>query len=106
MADIEIEDISPQSPIQEAVFLQSRHRGGASVHIIQVVSKLRGRLSVPAFEQSWGQAIRRHPILRTLFMATRQKKYVQVVCRRVAWAFELGNWRGLSDQEQRETLQT
>ena len=106
MTHTNIEDIYPQSPIQEAIFSQSLQAEGATVHIIQLVSKLRGSLNVHAFEQAWEYVIDRHSILRTLFTMTRQKKNIQVVCRRVTSGCGLIVWSELSDREQRASLET
>ena len=104
MTDNRIENIYPQSPGQRAMFLETLSAPGSGINVIQLVWTLSGAMNVFAFEQAWQRIEAKHPILRTLFVLTKQDKALQVVRSRPALSLFTQDWRVLSEADQRDRL--
>ena len=77
----------------------------SGVYVEQLSCVLRGKLDIPAFEESWQQAVDRHSALRTAFAWERLDEPLQIVGRRVRLPIELLDWRGLDQSERKKKLE-
>ena len=67
--DCEIEDMYPCSPIQQGILLaQARSRDIYKSKFLFEVVPVSGLINVPRLLLAWEQAIRRHPMLRTIIV--------------------------------------
>jgi amino acid adenylation domain-containing protein/non-ribosomal peptide synthase protein (TIGR01720 family) len=100
----EIDDIYPQSPLQQGLFFHALLAPRSGDYIVQRSSTLAGDLDVAALKLAWATLLARHPVLRTSFASEGLKVPVQRVHRRVALPWHEEDWRFLSEPEQRERL--
>jgi amino acid adenylation domain-containing protein len=80
----DIQDIYPLTPLQEGMLFHTLrdqelgHRR-ANTFCQQMTFRIRGKLLVDLFVQSWNQLLARHDILRTVFNYTSTSKPLQIV---------------------------
>ena len=101
----EVEDIYPLSPIQQGMLFHTLAAPGAGAYVEQLSCELGGELDAHAFGRAWQRVIEHHPILRTSFPWGEFEQPVQVVHRRAAAGLNAQDWRGLTEDEQRERLE-
>ncbi|HEY3569677.1 MAG TPA: condensation domain-containing protein, partial [Thermoanaerobaculia bacterium] len=100
-----IEDLYAASPLQKSLLFHTLASPGSTVGFEQKSSALRGDLDPELFRRTWQLALDRHPILRTSFVSDGLEEPVQVVWRRLELPFDLQDWRGLPEAEQRSRLE-
>ena len=98
---MQIEDSYPLTPIQHGMLVHSLSAPQSGVYIQQLVSVLREKLNLSAFQRAWEQVLRRHPALRTSFFWENTEQPVQRVHRDVVLPLQNLDWRDrdLDDQE-------
>jgi surfactin family lipopeptide synthetase C len=74
-----IEAIYPLSPVQQGMLFHSLLEAGSGVYFEQILIDLTGELSAPALRKAWEGLMRRHGVLRTLFVWEGQERPLQVV---------------------------
>lgn len=79
MVEDRILDSYPLSPMQKAMFFQSRLSPDSGVYLLQLRGVLLEELNTALFWQAWRKVIERHSILRTSFHLNRQGEPFQVV---------------------------
>ncbi|MFF5070222.1 non-ribosomal peptide synthetase [Micromonospora olivasterospora] len=99
-----LEDVYPQTPLQQGLWFQSQYAQGQGLYHVQVVLEIEQDLQVEVFRQSWAEVMRRHPILRTNFWSVPGHEAMQLVWRQVPVPLEEQDWRSDSPQQQRERL--
>jgi hypothetical protein len=99
-----VEDVYALSPLQESLLCHALSAPRSGVGFEQSAYTIRGELDHEAFEQTWRQIVRRHPILRTAFLSERLDQPVQVVRRNVELEVGHDDWRHLPPAEQRQRL--
>ncbi|MBW8873678.1 MAG: amino acid adenylation domain-containing protein [Acidobacteria bacterium] len=99
LADRDLEDVLPLSPLQLGFLFHALHAPEAGTYIQQLVSTLEGGLDVDAFERAWQEVVRRHTILRTAFVWEGLREPLQVVRRDVTLRVERLDWTGLAHHE-------
>src|SRR5262249_33131408 len=102
---IDLEDIYPLSPMQKGMLFHALLAPETGVYFEQFTFGLRGGLQVEAFQRAWQQVVDRHPALRTTFNWGQLDRPLQVVHRQVRVPWELQDWRGLTDVDQRGRLE-
>ena len=101
------EDIYWLTPIQETFFLQDKDKAENESHCRQLSFRIEGELDVARLERAWQRVVRRHPVLRTMFLWKRVEQPLQVVRREVEASFEKCDWSGFgSASESDERLQS
>src|SRR2546425_3807317 len=100
-----VEAIYALSPMQQGMLFHSLYSPeSASGYFEWVNFLLTGNLHVPAFMRAWQKVVDRHSILRTAFIWERQGEPLQVVREQVILPWEELDWRGLSEVEQQQQL--
>lgn len=74
------------------------------MHLIQVSSRLEGKLDVPLWKRAWQRIMERHSILRTVFMWEQPEKPLQNVLQETALPWREEDWRRLSKEQQMRQL--
>jgi amino acid adenylation domain-containing protein len=97
-----VEDYYPLSAMQQGMLFHSLSAPGSGMYHEQVSVSLHGELDVAAFSRAWEQVVKRHPALRTSFVAQDLDEPIQVVCREVSLPWDQQDWRGLSPEQQSE----
>jgi hypothetical protein len=66
----EVDDIYPCSPMQQGIILsQIKLRGSYEVQqVSQVLTKAGRKFDLDRFKEAWQQVVKRHPVLRTVFI--------------------------------------
>ena len=80
-SDSRIQDVYSLTPMQEGMLFHSIHDPDSSVYHELISLRLRGRVDVKAMEQSLSEMVRRHDILRTVFVHKNLDLPRQVVLR-------------------------
>src|SRR5215212_5592463 len=99
------EDIYWLTPMQETFFLQARDKVEIESYCRQLSFRIEGELDVARLEQAWQRVVRRHAVLRTMFLWKRVEEPLQVVRKEVAASFEKCDWSDISS-EGHEQLQS
>jgi len=84
------------TPLQEAMLYQSLAAPGEGIYVAQVGCELDGPLDLRAFEDAWREAMSRHEVLRTRFLADALPRPLQAPVRRVAFSVVCVDLRGLA----------
>jgi condensation domain-containing protein len=98
------EDFYPLSPLQEGLLFHALYSPEGGEYISQISCVMRGDLNVTALKEAWQRVVQRHAALRTFFLWEGLKKPVQVVQKHLALTWEELDWRGLTNEVQREQL--
>ncbi|GAA2709872.1 non-ribosomal peptide synthetase [Micromonospora olivasterospora] len=99
-----LEDVYPQTPLQQGLWFQSQFAQGQGLYHVQMIHDIDLDLQVEVFRQSWAEVMRRHPILRTSFWSRPGHEAMQLVWRQIPVPLETQDWRSDSPQQQRERL--
>jgi amino acid adenylation domain-containing protein/non-ribosomal peptide synthase protein (TIGR01720 family) len=100
-----IEDIYPLSSTQQGLLFHGMLAPDSGEYFEQLSAVLDG-LDVSAFERAWRRVVERQPIFRTAFVWEGLKEPVQVVRRHVRLDMQQEDWRGLTQEQQRERLES
>ena len=74
-----IKDIYPLSPMQEGMLYHSLYDYSTSIYVRQVSYRLQGDLDIVRVEKSLNELVKRHDVLRTVFIHEGIQQPVQVV---------------------------
>lgn len=99
-----VESFYPLSPMQQGMLFHSLFEPHTGMYIELFSVKLKGRLNLQVFEQTWQWVTERHSILRTAFLWEGLKEPVQVVQEKVKLPFQVIDWRHLPVSEQDRQL--
>ncbi|HEX8150717.1 MAG TPA: amino acid adenylation domain-containing protein [Pyrinomonadaceae bacterium] len=99
-----ISQIYPLSPIQQGILFHSLYSPESEVYVVQLSCILDPAPDVDAFTRAWNELVRRHGIFRTAFEWEELDDAVQVVYDEAEVSLERLDWRGLSRDEQHESL--
>jgi amino acid adenylation domain-containing protein len=75
----EIKDIYPLTPMQEGMLIHSLYDRGSSAYFEQMSYRLHGQLNVDVVEKCLNELLKRHDILRTVFIHEGLDRPLQVV---------------------------
>ncbi|MFC0004882.1 non-ribosomal peptide synthetase [Micromonospora siamensis] len=99
-----LEDVYPQTPLQQGLWFQSQYAQGQGLYHVQVVLRIERELQADLFRQAWAEVMRRHPILRTSFWAVPDHEPLQLVWRQIPVPLEERDWRAEPADQQQEHL--
>jgi amino acid adenylation domain-containing protein len=99
-----VEDIYELSPLQEGMLFHCLATPESGVYVSRFFFTLKGKLDIPAFEQSWQFVVNRHSVLRTSFHWKKIKNPMQVVRRNQEIIFHYQDLREFSKLEQAQYL--
>ncbi|WP_342706338.1 amino acid adenylation domain-containing protein [Burkholderia arboris] len=88
-----IEDSYPLSSLQQGILFHSLYDLDPAAYFQQFSFVVRGPLQVPALRQAWGNALARHPVLRTAFAWADRDQPVQTVLHAVDLPWTFLDWR-------------
>ncbi len=103
-AGIGVEDEYALTPLQEGLLFQGLYAPEHGHYIEQLHARLDGELDITAFARAWQSVIGRHAVFRTSFHWRGVERPVQRVARKVKFALETNDWRGLAPSEQEVRL--
>ena len=97
-----VKDIYPLTPLQEGILFHAIYSGG-SEYFEQICYRIRGRLDTLLFQKAWNELVRRHDVLRTLFIYLNVPRPLQIVLKQWRIDFSTTDLSGLSrvDAEER-----
>ncbi|MEL6496506.1 MAG: amino acid adenylation domain-containing protein [Cyanobacteria bacterium J06623_7] len=104
MAQKNIQDIYPLSPMQQGMLFHSLLEPDSGAYIIQTCYELYGQINVTAFAKSWQQLLARHAILRTAFVWDNLEQPLQVVGAAAKVSLIEHNWQQVPTSEQPHRL--
>ncbi|MDF0674712.1 MAG: amino acid adenylation domain-containing protein [Nitrospira sp.] len=99
----DVEDVYPSSPMQQGMLLHSFQGDKTGVYHNQLTYTFSADFDDRAFTQAWQRMIEDHAILRTGFLWNVAPEPLQIVFRSIPVPIERRDWRGLSDERERET---
>ena len=100
-----IEAIYPLSPLQQGMLFHYVYNPESATYFEQFSVKLQGDLDVSTFKEAWQTVVQRHGTLRTSFVWKKLDRMLQVVQRHVDIPFVELDWRGMSEEDQKQRLQ-
>jgi phthiocerol/phenolphthiocerol synthesis type-I polyketide synthase E len=104
LAGTEAEDVYPLSPLQQGLLFHSLEAPETGRYLEQMSCTLTGEIDLDAFELALQRAADRHAVLRTSFLWEDLERPLQVVLARVRLPLFLEDWRGRTEEEQREAF--
>jgi amino acid adenylation domain-containing protein len=76
-----LQDLYPLSPLQEGMLYEALRNPHTTTHFEQITWHLRGAVDPDIFRRAWQLLAERHPVLRTVIVAEKASRPVQVVLR-------------------------
>ncbi|HKG81231.1 MAG TPA: amino acid adenylation domain-containing protein, partial [Pyrinomonadaceae bacterium] len=101
----EIEATYELSPMQQGMLFHTLYEPASRAYFRHLRWTIRN-LDVPVFKRAWNEVVARHEILRTFFTWEQSPTPLQAVRKRVTLTWNEIDWRGLSEAEQNEQLQS
>ncbi|HWS85805.1 MAG TPA: condensation domain-containing protein, partial [Pyrinomonadaceae bacterium] len=95
-----VQDIYPLSPLQKGLLFHALFDSRSGAYVERVSWSLRGELDVEVFRSAWGNVVRSHPILRTVFLTEGLDEPLQVVRQHVELPWEYLDWQASDAGEQ------
>lgn len=105
MANNNIEDVYPLTPVQEGMLFHSLFAPEEGIYITQFTCTLKN-LDLSVFERVWQRVTDRHAVLRTAFAWNKVEKPLQIVGRQVKIPIERQDWRRLAEADQEVEFQS
>ncbi len=94
-----VQRIYPLRPMQKGMLFHSLHDSEKAFYFEQIRYRLRGNLDVALCEQVWNELMRRHELLRSVFVSQKVSQPVQIVLKHRQVDFTYKDLRYLSDEE-------
>ncbi|ACL75344.1 non-ribosomal peptide synthetase [Ruminiclostridium cellulolyticum] len=102
--NIEIENIYPLAPMQQAVLSYNLFSVSSGTNIQQLSWLIEGDLDIDLFKTAWQKVVDKYAILRTSFIWKKLKKPLQVVFRSLRLSFEEADWSQLPSKQKEQAL--
>jgi len=104
MADTNVADVYPLSPLQESMLFHTLLDPSAGTFVVQFTCLIEGQLDEADFRAAWQAVVDRHPALRTLFLWERQERPIQVVRKSAEVPWGTADWSDVSAHDQERDL--
>lgn len=78
LAKANVQDIYPLSPLQEGILFHALHDAGGA-YFEQLSYRIRGLIDPDVFRAAWAELVRRHDVLRTVFVHQDVPRPLQIV---------------------------
>ncbi|HEX2210930.1 MAG TPA: amino acid adenylation domain-containing protein, partial [Longimicrobium sp.] len=88
-----VQDAFELTPVQAGMLFETQLDPAAGLYVVQLWTRLSGRLDAEAFRAAWAWAFARHPALRTGIVTEGVPRPVQAVYREVPLPLEVVDWR-------------
>lgn len=92
------QDLYPLSPLQEGMLYEAQRSAHATTHFEQITWHLRGFVDTDVFRRAWLLLAERHAVLRTVIVAEKASRPVQVVLRKSTPDIHVVDLSGLDAQ--------
>ncbi|RYZ33588.1 MAG: non-ribosomal peptide synthetase, partial [Myxococcaceae bacterium] len=100
------EDIYPLSPMQQGMLFHALLAPKSGVYFEQLSWTFHASLDTQALRRTWDELVARHAVLRTTFLWEGLEEPLQVVRRQVVLPWRELDWRGQTEEAQRQQLET
>ncbi|RKI08338.1 amino acid adenylation domain-containing protein, partial [Corallococcus praedator] len=100
------EDIYPLSPMQQGILFHTLLAPTSGVYFEQLSWSFHAPLDTQALRRTWEELLARHAVLRTTFLWEGIEEPLQVVRKQVALPWRELDWRGQTEEAQRQQLET
>jgi len=100
----EIDDVYPLAPMQAGLLFQTLYEPESTAYFVQLSYRLRGRLDLTCFRQSYRILCQRYAVLRTAFVHEDLPQPLQIAFKERAPEIQWLDWRALSPTEQAERI--
>lgn len=100
----DIADIYPLSPMQESMLLHSRLHPQSRAYFEQRSYQISGPLDIPSLRAAFDGLVARHAALRTIFVAEKSKRPLQIVVKPRATPWHQHEFRGMTEDEQKSAV--
>src|SRR5436309_2380864 len=87
-----VEDIYPLSPMQQGMLFHSILDSSSQTYVAQMVYRIDARVNVQSFRRAWEEVVRRHTVLRSIFVWGNLKEPMQVVRKNVELPWREEDW--------------
>jgi amino acid adenylation domain-containing protein/non-ribosomal peptide synthase protein (TIGR01720 family) len=94
-----IDDIYPLAPMQQGMLFHTLYEPDSGAYVTRMSCELTGDLDLAAFEWSWREVCKLHPILRTRILWEGVAEPVQIVSSHVEFSVDFEEWIGLTREE-------
>ena len=99
-----VEDILPLSPMQEGIYFTAKSLNSPYAYFEQMVFQLQGDLNIEYIEKSLNQLLKRHEMLRTVFVHEKVGRPLQIVLRELIVDFYYTDIAGIDDPGKKAAL--
>jgi amino acid adenylation domain-containing protein len=100
----DIEDVYPLSPLQQGVLFHAALDPEAGDYVVQLSAELAPGITPRTFREAWETMMRRHGVLRTLFLRDAPERPLQIVVKGGTLPWTELDWRGVDEEERRRRL--
>lgn len=100
-----VKNIYPLTPLQEGILFHDLYDGGAA-YFEQLCYRLRGSFDVECFRFAWDELVRRHDVLRTIFVHKDTPRPLQIVLKEWRIEFTVVDSRALFPHEAQQRIDT
>ncbi len=98
IAKADVKNIYPLSPMQEGMLFHALHDEGGA-YIEQLSYRIAGNIDINIFRKSWEELVRRHDVLRTIFVHKDVPRPLQIVLKQWRVDFSSVDLRGAARAE-------
>lgn len=103
VAESEVEDIYPCTPLQEGMMTLSTVKAGS--YIARLVYRLQGHVDTTRFQRAWETTVQATPILRTRIVPGSDGRMYQVVIQEAfQWDRDAEDWKQYSQQSEHQHM--
>ncbi|MBF0288100.1 MAG: amino acid adenylation domain-containing protein [SAR324 cluster bacterium] len=95
-----VKNIYALTPVQEGMLFYALYDKTSLAYFEQVYYHISGKLSVNAFERAWNELVKRHDILRTIFVYKNVPQPLQIVLKERQLEIHFEDLQGISPEEQ------
>ena len=95
-----VKNLYALTPLQEGILFHSLMDASGSTYFEQACFNVNGQVNIPLFQQTWNELIRRHDVLRTIFVLKNVPQPLQIVLKKRDLTINVENLTHLGNDEQ------
>ncbi|MBF0229003.1 MAG: amino acid adenylation domain-containing protein [Desulfamplus sp.] len=100
-----VKNLYALTPLQEGILFHSLMDQGGATYFEQACFNVKGEVNIPLFEQAWNELIKRHDILRTIFVLKNVPQPLQVVLKQRELKIDVRNITHLDLESQSKEIE-
>ncbi|MBF0389202.1 MAG: amino acid adenylation domain-containing protein [Desulfamplus sp.] len=100
-----VKNLYALTPLQEGILFHSLMDQGGATYFEQACFNVTGAVNIPMFEQAWNELIRRHDVLRTIFVLKNVPQPLQVVLKQRSITIRVEDITHLKYEEQNAKIE-